>query len=406
MSGPGYIDVDRLQAETTLEEAAAKCGVHVEVRGSGPEVRIDCPFQCPGDHGGRREISVNTANAQKVFQCHAYQCGFRGNLLTLMHGWLTGQKPEGGRLKGDQFNRAKRVLAGQPVPPAQHPAAADPATSAVAPAADETAPPRNVPLEDSDNEKARELVDINAKFRVDPADMNPEAASYVRRHPCLSPESMRKWRVGYLPRDGGGDKRGWSLRGHILYPILSEDGKLLTWVGRDPQYEDKERQWTALSPEQRSTASAAVKHRFTKGFHRGLEFFGQHGSRLKEPGYREAVRRHGIVVVEGFNDVIGLDNIGVQAIEICSNRITVSQGDKIAHWMQRLAAGRVTLMLDCEATGDEGAKEGVWLLLQRGLDVRLAWSQAMYGGRFAGRQPESLTREEWEAVIEPTVVRR
>ena len=36
--------------------------------------------------------------------------------------------------------------------------------------------------------------------------MNPTAASYIRRHPALSSESMTKWRCGYLPNDGGGDK--------------------------------------------------------------------------------------------------------------------------------------------------------------------------------------------------------
>ncbi len=392
MNRPRYIDVDRLQAETTLEEAATKCGVEVDIRSSGREARIDCPFTCSGDHAGKREISVNTENPQKIFHCHAYQCGFRGNLLTLMHGWLTGQKPTGGRLKGDEFNRIKRLLAGDTSTGPPSPSGAPPETNA--PAKPPAEARRNVPLAESDNERARELVDIDTKFRVDPAEMNPEAASYVRRHPCLSPESMEKWRVGYLPRDGGGDKRGWSLRGHILYPILSEDSQLLTWVGRDPQFEDKQRQWNAQPPEQRASARAPMKHRFTKGFHRGLECFGQQGRRLREPGYREAVARDGIVVVEGFNDVIGLDNIGVPAIAICSNRITAEQADKITHWMQRLASGRVSLMFDCEDTGDEGAKEALWLLAQRGLDVRLAWSQAMHGGKFAGRQPESLTKEE------------
>ena len=50
----GYIDVDRLQAETTLEAAAAKCGVSLDVKGTGAEVRIDCQFGCSGDHGGRK----------------------------------------------------------------------------------------------------------------------------------------------------------------------------------------------------------------------------------------------------------------------------------------------------------------------------------------------------------------
>jgi len=107
----GYIDVDRLQADTTLETAASKCGIPLDVKGSGPEIRMDCPCGCAGDHCGRKEIAINTENPQKVFQCHAYQCGFRGNLLTLMHGFLTQSKPSGGKLKGDEFQRVKKVLA-------------------------------------------------------------------------------------------------------------------------------------------------------------------------------------------------------------------------------------------------------------------------------------------------------
>ena len=109
----GYVNVDELQARTSLAEAAARCGVALDARGSGSEVRIDCPFNCPGDHGGKREISVNVENPQKVFCCHSYQCGFRGNLLTLMHGWLTGRRPKGDKLKGDEFNRVKRILVGE-----------------------------------------------------------------------------------------------------------------------------------------------------------------------------------------------------------------------------------------------------------------------------------------------------
>jgi hypothetical protein len=39
----------------------------------------------------------------------AYECEFRGNLLTLMHGWLTGSKPTGDKLKGDEFQRCYRL---------------------------------------------------------------------------------------------------------------------------------------------------------------------------------------------------------------------------------------------------------------------------------------------------------
>ena len=50
-------DIDRAKAELSLEELAARCEVELTTHGSGPNVRIDCPFICPGDHAGKREIS-------------------------------------------------------------------------------------------------------------------------------------------------------------------------------------------------------------------------------------------------------------------------------------------------------------------------------------------------------------
>src|SRR5947209_8674282 len=112
MNNPKYLSVDDLQAQTTLQEAAAKCGVSLEVHGSGRQVRLDCPFHCAGDHAGKRELSVDTGNPQKVFACHAYSCQVRGNLLSLMHGWLTGTLPTGGRLKGAEFKKVRDALVG------------------------------------------------------------------------------------------------------------------------------------------------------------------------------------------------------------------------------------------------------------------------------------------------------
>lgn len=402
MEKPRYINVDELQSQTTLEEAAAKCGVTLDVRSRGKEVRIDCPFGCPGDHVGRRDISVNIENPQKVFQCHAYTCGFRGNLMTLMHGWLTGNTPAGGKLKGEEFGRVKKVLASQVV------ATIPRNPSAMAPETAPSPPPelvRNIPLIESPDEKIRELHNLDQKFVVDVATMSPAAASYIRRHPCLTPESMRKWRVGYMPHDGGGDKRGYSLRGNIVYPVLSEQGQVLAWIGRDVLYEEKERDFSRLLPAERAEKDAPAKHRFPKGFHRGMELFGQNASRLQEPGYREGIAKHGIILVEGFNDSIGCDNRGFPVVAIMSNRMTEMQGEKIATWAKQLAGGRVTLMFDCEESGIDGAKDALWFFAQRQLDVRLAWTPWMHSGAFAGRQPESLTREEWEQVIRPTISR-
>ena len=396
------MNVDQLQADTSLNEAAAKCGVTLDAHGSGQEVRLDCSFGCQGDHCGRREIAVNTENPQKVFMCHAYQCGFRGNLLTLMHGWLTGTRPAGEKLKGDEFHRVKNILASDATLATKTDSSPPIITTSESPS---PVAERNIPLVESDGAKIRELATLDEKFLVDVATMPPATASYVRRHPCLSPESMKKWRSGILPLHGGNDKRGFSLRGNVIYPVRSEDGQVLAWIGRDPTYEQKERDFTRLTPAERTEATAPIKHRFPKGFHRGLELFGQQASRLKEPGYRESITRHGIIVVEGFNDVIGLDNLGIPAVAIMSNRITEHQIEKIARWAKQLADSRVSLLFDCEQTGDDGAKEALWLFSERGLDVRLGWSHAMHGGAFKGRQPENLSREEWDAVLCPTLIR-
>jgi DNA primase len=138
-------------------------------------------------------------------------------------------------------------------------------------------------------------------------------------------------------------------------------------------------------------------------FHRGVELFGQHASRLKEPGYRETIARNGIIVVEGFNDVLGLDSLGIPAVAIKSNKITDKQVAKVERWSKSIAGGKVTLLFDAD---DAGAKECLWLLVQRGLDVRLGWSQTMNGGKFKGRQPESLTAEERLEILDYTLAEK
>lgn len=401
MNQAKYISVDDLQAQTSLHEAAAKCGAALDPHGGGKQVRLDCAFGCPGDHAGKREISVDTSNPQKVFACHAYSCQLRGNLLMLMHGWLTGARPAGDKLKGEEFKRVRGVLSGSgtPLPQGDAPAAATKDAERKAESK------RNVPLAQHENEKARELASLDEKFLRDVAHMPPSAASYVRRHPCLSPAWMEKWRVGVLPLDGGADKRGWSLRGQLLYPVLSEDGKVLAWVARDPQFEAKEQAFSALTPDERAKEKKPAKHRFPVDFHRGQELFGQQAGRLDERNCRGTIARCGIVVVEGFNDVIGLDGIDVPSVAIMSNKITEHQVAKVERFSKMLAGGKVTLLFDADDAGDAGAKEALWLLAQRGLDVRLGWSKAMHGGAFAGRQPEGLCASEWHQTIWPATAR-
>jgi hypothetical protein len=181
-----------------------------------------------------------------------------------------------------------------------------------------------------------------------------------------------------------------------VYGYRDEEGNVLTWFGRDPDYEEKHRGWEATDRSEREPD----KFNFVKGFHRGLELFGQNGrERLAQPGYREKLKELGLIVVEGPNDVIALDRLGVPAVGICSNVVTDEQVEKLVRWANELAGGAVMLMLDCDREGDNGARECLWKLALR-CRARLAWSSDSHGGRFKDRQPESLSVDDWSSLVD------
>lgn len=54
-----------------------------------------------------------------------------------------------------------------------------------------------------------------------------------------------------------------------------------------------------------------MKHRYVKGYHKGLELYGQSAERLQDRRLRDSLGRLGLVVMEGMNDVIRLNELGV-----------------------------------------------------------------------------------------------
>ena len=82
---------------------------------------------------------------------------------------------------------------------------------------------------------------------------------------------------------------------------------------------------------------------------------------------------------------------------LCSNRISHKRAAKAAKLARKLAGGIVTIFLDCDPEGEEGMKQCLGYLAQL-CPVRLAWTNRMFGGKFKGRQPESLHSEEWACI--------
>ena len=141
-----------------------------------------------------------------------------------------------------------------------------------------------------------------------------------------------------------------------------------------------------------------IKHKFPQQeyFQRGLELYGQQSNRFKlHPEYRQFIRDYGIILVEGFNDVLALDHWGIPAVGICSNRITEQQAAKVIRWSKQLGGNKVKLWFDCQASGDEGAKETLWMFAQMApeLDVMLVWSERMFKDNFGENNRKILQRK-------------
>ena len=118
---------------------------------------------------------------------------------------------------------------------------------------------------------------------------------------------------------------------------------------------------------------------------------------LREQGRPEELQTLGLVLVEGPNDVIRLDTLGIPAVALCSNTITREQAAKVALLARDLSNGIVTVLLDCDPEGLNGMKQCLGYLAQL-TPVRLAWSDRMFGGKYKGKQPESLSIQDWQEI--------
>lgn len=219
--------------QLSLEDVARFYGILLpELHQVGQVIRTRCFLACgKSKETGDRALAIQAGSQTKNWYCHQYGCGKSGNLVSLCDLVKPGDNA-GGRPRGERFKAlAADLLA---MTKGERPAEGAMAPAAPRPAAPE--PKLNVPLAQSENERARALTELDRKFTLDLANMPPRASAYFRRRPFLSPEVFRAWRLGYLPRDTGDDKSSGTMRGKIVYPYLSETGEVLTWFGRDPEF--------------------------------------------------------------------------------------------------------------------------------------------------------------------------
>lgn len=382
-------DVDTLIAETPVDQILAHFGQRLTDAASG-EHRMSCVFNenCSESQYGNLTIKLD----DPVNRIYCHSCGVRGNLLTLIHGLEFRRAPSGGKLRGDEFKDAVAKLreistSDSPAIPLQ--ADARPAI------ADQSPPskPANVPLVRHEKEAARKIADLCDDLIVDVAEMSPKAAEYVRSRPWMTPELLRKWGVGWIPGNG----RSLFRKGYLVYTHLNERGEVVSYSGRDLSFEEKWEKWIR---DGRPEGKKPGKHRFVQGFQKGLELYGGHSTRMNEEYVRESLATRGIVVVEGMNEVLRMESLGVVAVGLAGNKATDTQVGTLVRYARSVGGNRIILMPDFDEEGEKAFKELLWQLAEANVDVKVGCTSRMFDGRFAGRQPEDLTDAEWTEIDE------
>lgn len=378
--------------QTDVVVVLQRYGEHLPEQATA-EYRMECVFNddCADSQYGNLTVKLND-RANRIY-CHS--CGVRGNLLTLVHGLEKRQPPAGGRLRGDEFRFAVeklREIANT------DPTASLPATSPAAPKSNsrqenDSVPLSNVPLSKHEKEAARGLADLYSELIVDPQEMNPEAAQYVRQRPWMTPELLAKWSVGWIPGNG----RSLFRKSYLVYTHRNERDEVVSYSGRDLSFEEK---WSKWIRGNRKDDRKPNKHRFVSGFHRGAELYGGHASRIKEPQIESSLQKRGVVVVEGMNEVMRMDALGVAAVGLASNKATDTQVKTLTRFARTAGENRVLLLPDCDEEGEKGFQELLWRLNEQRVQTRVGVSRLMFDGEFAGRQPESFTDDEWRRIDE------
>lgn len=101
---PGFVNVDELMRQVTVEQAAAFYGVTLpEIRRVGSEIRVRCFLACgrPGDTGDRA-LAIQAEHPAKIWRCHQYGCGKGGNLVSLCDLLKPGAHADG-KPRGERF---------------------------------------------------------------------------------------------------------------------------------------------------------------------------------------------------------------------------------------------------------------------------------------------------------------
>jgi DNA primase len=210
--------------------------------------------------------------------------------------------------------------------------------------------------------KSRNLLSRNA-FKLHGVDS--EFKNLDTAHPYLTergftPETIAHFGAGYHGGKG-------IMHGRVVIPIHQVDGTLIGYAGRWPGNEPPE---------------GEGKYKLPPGFHKSLELFNIHRA-------KECAREHGLVLVEGYFDVLRLYQLGIcHAVALMGSSLSEAQEKLILDAVG--PHGRLTLLFDGD-TSSRTITEDALERLSRNAHVK-----AIYLADSV--QPDQLTKEELDTL--------
>jgi DNA primase len=143
------------------------------------------------------------------------------------------------------------------------------------------------------------------------------------------------------------------FRNRLMFPIHNESGKVIAFGGR------------ALAPDEKvKYVNSAETPIYTKG----LVLYNLHRAKA------QARKLDRIILVEGYMDVIGVSQAGIQnVVALCGTALKSDQVRSIKRQIAQtdVSAGHVIVNLDPDPAGARGTQKSIELLLAEGLRVKI-----------------------------------
>jgi DNA primase len=300
-----WVSFKTIKEQVGIEQILAHYGLLQEAKRTGHELRIRCPF-----HEDTQPSF--TAHTQKNgFRC--FGCSAKGNIFGFVR---LKEGIDTGNVNQDDRHAAVLIAAWFGI------ASERPAKEGKARADKASAAPAGALARDEDKRAHAEpppLVNPPLTFTFKHLD---SGHAYLTAGRGLTAETMASFGVGYHAGRG-------IMSGRVVIPVHNERGELVAYAGR----------WL----DDQGWPEGEEKYKLPPGFHKSLVVFNLHR-------VRDVAREQGLILVEGFFDVMWLWQCGVQnAVALMGSSMSAEQERLIVETAS--SQGRVALMLDEDAAG-------------------------------------------------------